>query len=149
MTIQDLVFGSLCIWRENRGGGLDGMHSVLNVIENESRRLNISVYEEVTRHGRYSSMTIHGDAETVLFASKFDAMWIDAQALINRLDAGDLPDITNGATEYYAPHGLTEEEKSETPIVINGVSYPFPKTWNRDVLVFTIEISNQLFFRNA
>ena len=128
MTIQDIVFGALCAWRENRGGGIEGMQSVINVLDNRARERSTSIYDEVIRPLQFSSMTSKGDPELILFPSRFDSAWIDAQALMERLDRNDLPDITNGATFYYAKTML------------------IPPHWAGS-LERCAEIAGQLFFR--
>ena len=131
MTMQDEVIGALCMWRENRGGGVPGMQSVLNVLINRAKHRNTSVYEEAVRKWQFSSMTAPGDANLILFPTALDAQWSEALALAAQAAVGALEDITGGATSYYAPAGMP-----------GGIA---PK-W-ADEMEYTATIAGQRFFR--
>lgn len=108
MTIQDEVVGALCAWRENRGGGVQGMQSVLNVLINRAAHRKTSVYEEAVRKWQFSSMTAPGDANLILYPTAIDPQWAEALALASQASQGLLSDITGGATSYYAPAGMPD-----------------------------------------
>lgn len=147
MRIQDQVILALTIWRENRGGGEAGMQSVANVILNRVVRRGTSAYAECTRALEFSSITARGDAELTLWPSDGDEEWGGALELAG----GALPDMTQGATLYYAPKGLTVAETSQGKLFAlpGGQSVAFPNGWNEAAVDFTVEIAGQLFFREV
>ena len=106
MTIQDQVFGAICAWKENRGGGKEGMQSVLNVLQNRAASRGTSIYAEAVRKWQFSSLTAPGDANLVIWPAETDPEWAAALSLASQAAAGTLEDITNGATSYYAPAGM-------------------------------------------
>ena len=131
MTMQDQIIGSLCIWRENRGGGVQGMQSVLNVLMNRAAKRNTSVYEESVRKWQFSSMTAPGDANLILYPTVMDAQWAEALALTSQAASGTLDDLTEGATSYYAPAGMP------------GGNAP---SWAAS-MTQTVTIAGQIFFK--
>jgi N-acetylmuramoyl-L-alanine amidase len=102
MTPQDIAIGALCAWRENRGGGREGMQSVINVLVNRAAHRASSVYAEAVRPWQFSSMTATGDPNLVLFPTNTDAQFAEALALMQQAAEGSLTDITGGALYYYA-----------------------------------------------
>lgn len=102
MTPQDIVIGALCAWRENRGGGRTGMQSVLNVLRNRAAARGTSIYEEAVRPWQFSSMTAKGDPQLPTWPPVNDAAFATALLLARESALGDLPDITGGATSYFA-----------------------------------------------
>ena len=128
MTIQDQVVGALTAWRENRGGGVAGMTSVINVLVNRATHRGTDVYTEAVRRLQFSSMTAAGDPNLILFPADNDQQWQEALALASQASRGALDDITGGATSYYA------------------LSMPTPPYWAAS-MTKTVEIENQVFFR--
>ncbi len=78
------------------------MQSVCNVIMNRSYQRKISPYAVVTERMQFSSLTAPGDPQLGLWAAEDDPQWIEAQDLAAQAVAGALPDITGGATCYFA-----------------------------------------------
>jgi spore germination cell wall hydrolase CwlJ-like protein len=121
----DLV--ALCIWREARGEGPDGMHAVANVIMNRAVRHHMTPTQVVMTPLAFSSMTAHGDPQLSVYPVKSNPSYVIASKL-----AGSLlttPDITKGATLYYDD------------------SISFPHSWNREAVVATVKIGRLNFFR--
>lgn len=145
MRIQDEVILALTVWRENRGGGVPGMHSVANVVMNRAAKHRTSAYVECVQPAQFSSLTAKGDPELGLWPADNDAMWAEALEIAAQAAAGVLPDLTRGADMYYAPRGLTGETQSYT--LPNGTVVPFPAGWNENALVYTSTIAGQLFFK--
>jgi hypothetical protein len=143
MTIDDQVLLKLTAWRENRGGGALGMQSVMNVVLNRAKRHGTTPYAECIKRLQFSSISAQGDPELTLWPVETDADWIIADALIARALAGDLNDITGGATVYYAPKAIKSTQMLQLP---THESVPFPKDWDRTSLEFTRIIANQVFF---
>ena len=127
MTIEDQVIGALCAWRENRGGQIEGMQSVLNVLHNRAIARGTSIYAEAVRKWQFSSMTAPGDPNLILFPSEQDSEWQIALKLTDQLSKGLLEDITQGATSYYAQ------------------SMPVPPGWAATMRQ-TVIIKGQIFF---
>ena len=134
---------ALCAWRENRGGGRLGMQSVLNVLANRAKRDNTSMYAEAVRKLQFSSMTARGDSQTVLWPVEGDPWYAIAEEMTQN---PDLPDITNGSVDYYAPAGLAESQNYTLP---NGQVVKFPASWNPSRYVFEAEIAGQLFWKET
>ena len=132
MSQTDIAIGSLCAWRENRGGGEPGMHSVLNVLVNRAVARGTSIEQESLRPWQFSSMTAKGDPQLRLGPDCLDAADLSAYLTAVRLaaeaDAGNLPDITGGATSYFAS------------------SMADPPEWAAS-MQFTVEIAGQRFYR--
>jgi Cell Wall Hydrolase len=142
---------ALCGWRENRGGGTQGMQSVLNVLANRAARDHTSLYAEAIKRLQFSSMTAGGDPELVLFPIDDlygvinDPQYLQAEQMARWALAGNLPDLTAGATDYYAPLGL----KNATTLKVNGKLVPFPSKWNSAKVVYTATVADQLFFKEV
>jgi len=144
----DIVIMAVTAWRENRGGGVPGMQSVINAITNRANRDKVSMYTECVRRLQFSSMTAVGDPELVLWPQDTDTLWLQALQMAQQAVNGTLADLTHGAVDYYAPKGLLAGRQDPVPFVLpDGTPVAFPKGWNRKALTFTAEIEGQLFFR--
>ena len=132
MTVEDKATALVCIWRENRGGAIPGMQSVLNVLMNRAARDGSSVASEALKRLQFTSITFAGDPEIRLgpdFLIGADAeTWYQAAQLVEDAAAGTLADITDGAVNYYAT-SLTE-----------------PPSWAAS-MTKTVEIAGQVFFK--
>lgn len=114
-----LAFVSLAAWRENRGGFVPGMQSVINVIVNRMRASGHSGYQVVTTHAQFSSMTAPGDPQLGLYPAVADPQWHEARVLAEAGLQGTLADITGSAQNYYALGGEEPEwAASMQPTVI-------------------------------
>jgi N-acetylmuramoyl-L-alanine amidase len=127
MTIADQFLIALTAWRENRGGGLQGMQSVANVIVNRAKARNQTPYQVCTARLQFSSITAAGDPNLILYPQQTDSEWTTAQLLAGQAASGTLEDITEGATSYYA------------------LSIPAPY-WAASMKK-TVEIAGQVFFK--
>jgi|SRR5215831_16007669 len=143
----NIIITALTIWRENRGGGHDGMQSVLNVIKNRSIKRKSSLYEESIRPYQFSSMTAPRDPELILFPKVGDPQMDIAIDLATQASIGTLDDLTLGATVYYNPSGLLGALGRFTKP--DGTIVPFPDNWDRNKLVYTTEVAGHLFFREV
>ena len=128
MTIQDQVIGALTAWRENRGGGVVGMQSVINVLVNRATHRGTDVYSEAVRRLQFSSMTAAGDPNLILFPTDNDPQWLEALTLASQASRGSLDDITEGSTSYYA------------------ASMSTPPYWAAS-MTRTVTIEGQIFFK--
>lgn len=134
MSAQDICVTALTIWRENRGGGYQGMQSCCNVIQNRAKARNSTLSDECLRHDQFSSMTAKNDPQlskgpNALNAAEWNA-YLQAIQIASEADAGNLPDITGGATFYFA------------------ASMEAPPSWAAS-MVFTVEIQGQRFYRET
>lgn len=144
MRVEDQVILALTIWRENRGGGVEGMQSVANVILNRAAKNRTNAWTECTRRLQFSSMTAPGDPELTLWPADGDHEWEIAQHIASLADLGALNDLTDGALLYYAPHGI-ESEKTYT--WLDGSVIPFPESWNAAKVTPLCAIGGHVFFR--
>lgn len=96
---------SLCLWREARGEGHEGMRAVAWVIDNRSKAWNKSIMEVVMGRNQFTSMTekpLLGGAYEFIFPPDEDPQWEDARQIVGNLITGkDTEDPTDGAL-YYA-----------------------------------------------
>ena len=138
---------ALCLWREARGDGFDGMHAVANVIVNRANKHKTTCDVQVMKPWQFTSMTDPHDPEFTLLPPADDPQWLMAQGLTKAAKASVLEDITKGSTMYYAPLGMTGSNVGAIPVLINGVERPFPKGWGSpDLYQFQVQIGKQLFF---
>lgn len=100
-TSEDLFMTALCLWREARGEGEQGMIAVGCVIRNRSARHKTTPYEEVIRPWAFSSITATGDPQLKLWPKESDLSWIAAQKIAASVLNESAPDITGAATLYY------------------------------------------------
>lgn len=148
MTIQDQVILALTVWRENRGGQPqpDAMQSVANVILNRAAAHRTSVWAVCTKKLQFSSLTAPGDPELVLWPADSDPQWQMALNLATQALNGTLADLTGGAMDYYAPKG----QKWAARITLSdGEVIPFPDSWNKNAVAYTVTIADQVFFRDV
>jgi len=131
MTIQDEVIGALTCWREARGSGVQGMQAVFNVLQNRAAKRGTDVYTEAVRKLQFSSMTAPGDPNLVLYPADLDSQWAEALSIASQAASGQLEDITQGATSYYAPAGMP------------GGKAPY---WAASMQQ-TVTVGGQIFFR--
>ena len=128
MTQTDQFIGALCAWRENRGGGTQGMQSVFNVLMNRAKKDGTTIAFEAERRLQFSSMTAQGDPNLLIYPEDGDPQFAQALDLATEAAAGTLSDLTFGATSYYA-------ESMKTP--------PY---WAASIQM-TVAIAGQVFYR--
>ena len=143
MNYVDQFMLALTAWRENRGGGVPGMQSVVNCIMNRCSKDRSTPYAECIKRLQFSSITAVGDPELALWPVPADAQWLAAQALVSQAAAGTLQDITEGATLYYAPASIKTAAVFTLP---DGTAIPFPEGWNVAAVRYTATIEGQAFF---
>ena len=129
--ILSISSGATCAFRENRGGGRSGMQSVLNVLDNRAKKNGTTIYVEATKKWQFSSMTAPGDPQLTLYVNEDDPEWPLMSLALNLAQSaweGQLNDITDGATSYYA------------------ASMSEPPDWAAS-MTKTVEIEGQIFFK--
>jgi len=96
---------ALCLWREARGEGREGMRAVAWVIENRSKAWSKSILQVLMSPNQFTSMTdkLQPDGTWKFhFPPDDDPQWEDARQIVGSLITGvDKDDPTDGAL-YYA-----------------------------------------------
>jgi len=111
MTIKEyeIALAAVCAWREARSEGLTGMRMVLAVMANRAHNGGFGDWITViTKRGQFSSMSIAGDSQLVLWplnTDTFRLLLIDAEKFRN----GSEVDPTNGALYYENPKVATSK----------------------------------------
>ncbi len=124
LKLSDLQIIALTAYAENRSGGVPGMQSVINVIQN--RRLAKTIYQDLTildasgspymavclKQYQFSCFNVGDPNRGILLRlaepGAFDAELPNnsslrtAWSLVQSLQAGTLTDITGGANHYFA-----------------------------------------------
>lgn len=147
LTPDDVFMLKLTAWRENRGAGTPGMHSVMNAILNRALKRGQPVYEVCTAPLQFSSISAPGDPETGLWPNAAKAAdwqaWQIAGTLAAAAAAGRLVDLTDGATLYYAPRGIQTTRQFRW---LDGSMVPFPESWDPARVRPLCSLGGQLFF---
>jgi conjugal transfer mating pair stabilization protein TraG len=143
---QDQALMALCLWREARGEGADGMKAVACVIRNRVLRRHTSYAIEVMRPWQFTSMTDPKDPEYRLMPDPKDASWGKAQAVAEMAIAGVLPDVTQGATLYWNPAGIRSDRTFQ---LLDGDVVRFPEHWNAAAVKESARIGKHIFLREV
>jgi spore germination cell wall hydrolase CwlJ-like protein len=96
---------AICMWREARGEGTNGMLAVGCVIRNRAEAWHQPIRDVIVGHDQFSSMTVKGDANTVLYPIAGDAVF----GLAADITDGTQEDLTEGAL-YYADEAQVTSE---------------------------------------
>ena len=95
-----------CLILEAGGEGVDGMQAVMNVIQNRAGGNPLGYYTQVIARKQFScmnSLTVSKRPMTELLAKAKDhKRWQEALRIVDAAAVGVLPDLTGGATHYYA-----------------------------------------------
>ncbi len=148
-TPNDLFMTALCVWREARNQGDEGMRAVANVIRNRAIRNSTNPYYEITKKLQFSSITAPGDAQLALWPVGFDTRWTEAQQIAADVLGGSAIDNTGGAVDYYNPDAI----RSTKTFQLGGALINFPDGWNAAVLHQTVTIGSRpnmhVFFKET
>ncbi len=104
MTDDQTDYLARTIWGEARGEGARGMQAVGNVILNRVARggwYGASIKDVVLKPYQFSAWNV-GDPNRTKMLNATDADLRQARTIALQLQAGTLPDITGGATNYHA-----------------------------------------------
>lgn len=91
---------ALVLWREAQGEGREGMLAVACVIRNRGHNTALAETQAMEAKWQFSSMTAPGDFMLTKWPLPGDKAFEVAMDIVTNLDT--LPDITNGATHYFA-----------------------------------------------
>lgn len=94
---------ALCMWREARGEGRDGLRAVCHVINNRSKLHNKSWAQIVYQPLQFSSMTYPKDGQLCKVPDSPDPHFVDCYEIADSIFNGGDFDLTNGATHYFNP----------------------------------------------
>ena len=98
LVSYDMALLVIVSWREARGDGREAMRAVAHVIANRVKANKSSWVVEICKPNQFSSMTICGDGQTIVWPSEKDA--ISVYAMLHNVYDGTDPDNTNGAIFY-------------------------------------------------
>lgn len=158
---EDQFLATLMAYREAANQKDAGITAVLCVARNNAAKHGTTIFTEITKPFRYSSINCPINAKTASLGtlqglltelSKFPsqanqtdwALWKHIGDIVAGILSGVAEDITTGATLYYAPAGISSTVTFTLP---NGTVVPFPAGWDKSKLQFTTQIGTQLFFR--
>ena len=110
MTTQDEALIAITVYRENRGGGYQGMQSVANVIQNRSAKSGQSPYTVCTRHAQFSSISMPGP-ESYLWPAETDPQWQTALGIAAAAAGGTLSRTLPVGQPVITPRGECLEAK--------------------------------------
>ena len=118
MTYDSFLL-ALAMWREARGEGAAGMIAVGCVIRNRVKDWQQSYRDVIVGKNQFTSVSVLGDPNTVLFPLENDAVFGLAQDVVE----GTQPDTTSGA-HYYANEKAALSDWY-VQHVIQDVAHPF------------------------
>ena len=109
------------------------MQSVINVLQNRAQKRNTSLYAEAVRPVQFSSIApppslTAAQSEAAVWPVEGDSLYAVAEQMVSQALAGELPDITGAATNYYA------------------LSMKTPPAWAASMTP-TVTIQGQAFFK--
>lgn len=120
---------ALCMWREARGEGRDGIRAVGHVIANRAKAWNKSWAQIVYQKVQFSSMTYGADPQLCNVPVSPDPQFVDCYEIADLIMQGGDFDNTNGALYYFATY------------------IPMPD-WAKG-MIQTASVGGQLFFKEA
>lgn len=144
-TLADYYDTALCLWREARGEGIDGMTAVGCVIANRVKKHGTSFEAVVMQRMQFTSMTDQHDPEYHLLPKENDAEWPEAKLLAQEIIDGVIDDVTDGATLYWNPRGIVSSKTIALPNSPARVA--FPQTWNAAAVQVTKVIGRHVLAR--
>lgn len=117
MTYESFLL-ALVMWREARGESAAGMIAVGCCIRNRAHDWGQTIVHAIVGANQFSSMTIKGDANTVLYPPENDAVFDLARDIVEGIQTD-----TTGGAHYYANEQAVTSEWYVTH-VINDPAHP-------------------------
>lgn len=122
---------ALCLWREARGEGVEGMRAVAWVIWNRSRAWDRTIHDVIMGPNQFTSMTVDRNPPN---PEPDDIQMAEAAVIVKDiLSSADTLDPTKGALYYYNPR--TADSPWFTKNIVESPNHPA-----------TVTIGNQEFF---
>ena len=117
------------IWGEAEGEGAEGMQAVGNVILNRANIKNKNIPEVMFRKDQFSAIGDKDRFNSMINLSPDNPQYIQALEISKKLLAGELDDITNGATHFYNPNTANMELDwiKQYPVVTTIGKHTFAK----------------------
>ena len=120
------------IWGEAEGEGATGMQAVGNVVMNRvdaDSKYGADAQDIIMEQNQFSSISDPKRLEAMMNLSLDNPEYIQALEISKKLLAGELEDITNGATHFYNPKIVDMNTKwiKEYPVVFEHENHRFAK----------------------
>jgi len=117
------------IWGEAEGEGAEGMQAVGNVILNRANIKDKNIPEVMFRKDQFSAIGDKNRFNSMINLSPDNPEYIQALEISKKLLAGELDDITNGATHFYNPNTANMELDwiKQYPVVTTIGKHTFAK----------------------
>ena len=117
------------IWGEAEGEGAEGMQAVGNVILNRANIKDKNIPEVMFRKDQFSAIGDKDRFNAMINLSSDNPQYIQALEISKKLLAGELDDITNGATHFYNPNTANMELDwiKQYPVVTTIGKHTFAK----------------------
>jgi N-acetylmuramoyl-L-alanine amidase len=125
IKMDDRDLFALCVWREARGEGEDGMRAVAHVIKNRVGYpgFGLTLYDVIMGRNQFTSMSVSSDPEYSLQPKSDDLQFTFCQNLIPSILDNSDQDITKGAHYYANLHNCTSGWFYDT-IVLDSKHHP-------------------------
>jgi N-acetylmuramoyl-L-alanine amidase len=124
---NDLQSIALCVWKEARGEGNDGMRAVMHVIANRARawysHVTDPIHYAVYAKNQFTSMSVSSDPEYNLGPRDDDAQYTYCLQIATPVLNGVDPDPTDGAL-YYARLSQVTSGWFKKNIIDNPTQHP-------------------------
>ena len=117
------------IWGEAEGEGAEGMQAVGNVILNRANIKDKNIPEVMFRKDQFSAIGDKDRFNAMINLSPDNPQYIQALEISKKLLAGELDDITNGATHFYNPNtaNMNYDWIKQYPVVTTIGNHTFAK----------------------
>ena len=120
------------IWGEAEGEGAEGMQAVGNVIMNRVERdskYNADAEDIVMEKDQFSAVSNPERLQAMMALTEDNPEYIQALEISKKLLAGEMKDITGGATHFYNPNTANMDEKwiNEYPVTFKLKNHWFAK----------------------
>ena len=128
-SMEDIL--ARVLWGEAEGEGADGMQAVGNVIMNRVERdskYDADAQDIVMEYKQFSSVGDPKRLEAMMNLSKDNPEYIQALEISKKLLAGEMEDITGGATHFYNPNTAAKYDWiDEYPVTFKLKNHWFAK----------------------
>jgi N-acetylmuramoyl-L-alanine amidase len=134
-TQSDIKLIALCLWREARGEGSEGMLAVACVIRNRVKAKWGDWMKVIMGKNQFTSMSVKSDPQIDLQPKAGDKLYAKALAIAEGVYDDEIDDITKGALYYGNLKAIDKGGWFERNIVNKPAEHPE-----------TVSIGNHSFF---
>ena len=128
-SMEDIL--ARVLWGEAEGEGADGMQAVGNVIMNiveRDSKYDADAQDIIMENKQFSSIGNPKRLESMMNLSKDNPEYIQALEISKKLLAGEMEDITGGATHFYNPNTAAKYDWiDEYPVTFKLKNHWFAK----------------------